>query len=88
MGTPQRKVVHLKPPIVEETKRPFRIWDAEKRRNVPHRCYITDRRALDSALLLTRWDSKVGETLEVYDVRGARFIGAFTRKANYIDFKS
>lgn len=72
-------------PVIKDTVRPFRIWNATDRRNEPHRCYATERRALDSALLLVRW-AKVGVSLEVYDARTAKWLGLYTRKVNSISF--
>ena len=70
---------------VEDTKRPFRIWDSVEKRDVAHRCYGTERRALDSALLIVRWE-RVGRTLEVYDIRTAKWIGTYTRRVDSITF--
>lgn len=72
-------------PIIEETQRPYRLWNSEERRDEPHRYYATERRALDSALLLVRW-AKVGVTLEVYDCRVGRCIGIYKRGVNSISF--
>lgn len=72
-------------PRDKETLRPFRIWDSQEKRNVPHRHYATLRRALDSALLLVRW-SKVGVTLEVYDLRTAKWLGTYARRVDSITF--
>jgi hypothetical protein len=74
-------------PQVKGAIRPFRIWDSKELRNVPHRCYSTERRALDGALLLVRW-SKVGLSLEVYDVNGGRWLGTYTRRVYSIAFQS
>jgi hypothetical protein len=82
------KLVHTRAspyPRDKETVRPFRIWDSQEKRNVPHRCYATLRRALDSALLLVRW-SKVGVTLEVYDLRTAKWLGTYARRVDSITF--
>jgi hypothetical protein len=75
----------LTAPVVADTKRAFRLCDTHKRSNVPHRFYATERRALDSALLLVRW-ARVGCTLEVYDARGMRFIAAYSRHIDSILF--
>lgn len=71
--------------VVEETKRPFRIWDSVEKREVPHRCYSSDRRALDQALLIVRWE-KVGRTLEVFDIRTGKWLGTYARGINSISF--
>jgi hypothetical protein len=72
-------------PMNTDTVRPFRIWDAKKKANVPHRCYATERAAMISALILTRW-AKVGETLEVHDISTGRLIGQYTRRVSSISF--
>jgi hypothetical protein len=69
------------------TVRPYRLWDASEKRNVPHRCYSTERRALDSALLLIRW-SAVSKSIEVYDITTARWLGTYTRRVDSIAFQS
>jgi len=82
------KLVHTKdryPDTVKDSVRPFRIWESQEKVNVPHRCYKTLRRALDSALLLVRW-SKVGVTLEVYDIRTAKWHGTYARRVDSITF--
>jgi hypothetical protein len=71
--------------IVEDTKRPFRIWDSTAKREVAHRCYATERRALDSALLIVRWE-KVGRTLEVFNIETGRWIGTYARRVDSIQF--
>jgi len=68
-----------------ETLRPFRIWDSNAKHDVVHRNYITERRALDTALLLVRWE-QVGATLEVYDIRTGRWLGTYKRGVNSIQF--
>jgi hypothetical protein len=73
------------PEAQPETQRPFRIWDSEEKHDVQYRYYITERRALDTALLLVRWE-KVGRTLEVYDVRTGRWLGTYKRGVNSIQF--
>lgn len=76
-------------PKVRDTVRPFRLWNpqANPPRNVPHRYYATERRALDAALLLVRWE-KVGTTFEVYDCRRQHFIASYSRRVNTIAFTS
>ena len=71
--------------VVTDTRRPFRIWDSVEKREVAHRCYATERRALDSALLIVRWE-KVGRTLEVFDITTGRWIGTYARRVDAITF--
>lgn len=71
--------------IVETTKRPFRIWDSGEKREVPYRNYATERRALDAALLIVRWE-KVGRTLEVFDITTGKWLGTYARRVDSISF--
>lgn len=48
-------------------KRPYRIWDAKKKRDVRYRYYVIKKNALDGALLEVRW-GKMGDSL----ARGVR----------------
>ena len=69
----------------EEAKRPFRLWDANKKRDVRYRYYAIKRNALDGALLEVRW-GKVGAALEVYDCRHGTLFGTFKRHPTTISF--
>ena len=73
-------------PIIKESVRPFRLWNPKTSSQVPHRCYSDERRAQDKALSIARWDLKVGESLEVIDVRGGKLLGVYTRRVHTIDF--
>lgn len=66
-------------------KRPFRIWDARGKKNLPHRCYATERNAMNACLIEIRW-SQVGETLEVYNAVTGKLSGQYTRKIASIAF--
>lgn len=70
-----------------EAKRPFRLWDATKRKNVPSRNYAESRRAHNAALIEIRW-AKVDHSLEVYDVRTHKLLGTYTRKVNSVLFQA
>ena len=67
-----------------ETVRPFRLWDAKHKRNVPHRCYMHLRNAHNGALLEVRW-SVVAASIEVYDIRTAALHGVYTRRIDGIE---
>jgi hypothetical protein len=73
--------------IIEETTRPFRLYDPSKVGYLPWRCYKYHRRAVIGALIEVKW-SKVGTTIEVIDVRNGRLIGSYTRKVNSVVFHS
>jgi hypothetical protein len=63
-----------------ETKRPFRLWDAIEKHDMPHRYYAIRQNALNGALLEAAW-AKVGTSIDVYDCRTAKHIATFTRKS-------
>jgi hypothetical protein len=54
-----------------EAARPFRLWDHQRKRNVPHRCFSTLEKARNAAIIHTAF-SKVGECFEVYDCRNQK----------------
>ena len=70
---------------VPDTSRPFRIWDSIRKRDVKYRYYSTEQNALNGALLLIKWVS-IQNTLEVYDIRTARWIATYQRKLHSITF--
>jgi hypothetical protein len=63
----------------EPTKRPFRLWDAINKHDMPHRYYVHEQNALNGALLEAAW-AHVGTSIEVYDCRTAKHLATFTRK--------
>jgi hypothetical protein len=63
----------------EPTKRPFRLWDAQAKHDMPHRYYTHKQNALNGGLLEAAW-ARAGTSIEVYDCRTARHIATFTRK--------
>ena len=67
----------------EAPKRPFRIWDADAKKDLPYRYYAIKANAHNAALIEVRW-SKVGVTLEVYDKRTAKLLGTYSRKLHTI----
>lgn len=69
----------------KETTRPFRIWDASKRKHLIGRNYAHLHKAHDGALLMARW-SRIDQALEVYDVRTGRLLGQYIRKEKSIGF--
>jgi hypothetical protein len=75
----------MKYPEVEETVRPFRLWDAVNKVNLAHRYYVHDRNAHLGALIEARW-AQVGTTIEVYNCLTGRMLGQYTRRIHSIDF--
>ena len=74
-------------PLVKESVRPFRMWNPQTKGQVPHRCYSDERRCHDKAMSIMRWDMKVGQSLEVIDVRYAKLLGTYTRRIDHIEFR-
>jgi hypothetical protein len=68
-----------------EVRRPFRIWNAVEKKHVPGRAYSHWRNAQDGALQIVRW-GKVGDAVEVYDVRTGKLIGQYVRKPTTVWF--
>lgn len=59
--------------------RPFRIWDENAKQPLPHRCYMSDRRAREKALTLLLW-LEVGNALTIYDERTGRVVRQFAKR--------
>ncbi len=59
--------------------RPFRLWDANKKVNVAHRCYTTSVNAENAALIMMRW-AKIGMSLEVYQITTGKLIAQYSRR--------
>lgn len=68
-----------------ETVRQFRIYDANNKKYLPHRCYSDARRASIGALIQVRWAS-VGVVYEVIDLRVGKMIGQYKRGVTAITF--
>ncbi len=64
----------------EPSKRPYRLWDAIAKHDMPHRYYAHQQNALNGALLEAAW-AKVGTSIDVYDCRTARHLATFSRKS-------
>ena len=73
---------------VEDTARPFRLWDTRELKNVPRRYYGDERRAINGALAISTWDLKVGRSIEVYDARTMRLCGVIVRRIDGLKFLS
>lgn len=68
-----------------EAQRPYRLWDAEAKRYIRYRCYTTEPRAHNAALIEVRWNP-VGTAVEVVDCRTGRLIGQYVHRVNGIDY--
>jgi len=65
--------------------RPFRIWDAVNKRDLPRRCYHDAKRAFSVALLLAPTFQR-GAKLEVYHASTGRLVGQVITRARGILF--
>ena len=72
-------------PKVEETKRPYRLWDAEAKEQMRWRYYSDPKRAHMGALIEARW-AKVGTTIKVFNAENGRLLGQYRRTANSVEF--
>jgi hypothetical protein len=64
------------PRKVPDTQRPFRWWNANEKKEVPHRYHLKELRSLQrcaEALFL----EKVGTVYEVMDIRTGRHVATF-----------
>ena len=68
---------------VEDTKRPFRIWEASSKTHPRGRNYVHREHALNAALVMVKW-ARPGEAFEVYDVRNGRLHAQYVRKPTSI----
>lgn len=69
------------PRKIKDTARPYRWWDANEKKEVIHRYYLKELRALQMcamALLLER----VGTVYEVMDIRTGRHVATFRVTVN------
>lgn len=62
-----------------EAKRPYRWWSAERKKNLPYRCFGDPVNAENGALIEARW-LRIGGAIEVYDARTMRVIRTYTAK--------
>lgn len=72
-------------PRVEDAKRPFKLYHAQRKRFFMWRYYSEKVNALRSALWVAKW-LKIGETVEVIDVRNGKLHGSYTRRVDSIEF--
>lgn len=72
-------------PRVPEASRPFRLWNAKKRKFFAFRNYSIKINAMKAALWLTKW-MDIGTTIEVVDVRNMALHGQYTRRLKNVEF--
>jgi hypothetical protein len=72
-------------PHIEETSRPYRIWDCKAKQDVRWKYYADPKRAVMGALLTAAW-GEVGIKLEVYDTTNGKCYGIIYRRVKSIDF--
>lgn len=68
-----------------DPKRPYRLWDAEKKQHLRWRYYASPKKAHMSALIEARW-AEVGTVIEVYDARNAALLGQYRRTPTSVAF--
>jgi hypothetical protein len=68
-----------------EAQRPYRLWDAKAKENLPHRYYSDSRKAHLGALIEARW-GRVGTTIEVYNCVNGGLLGQYTRTPTSVTF--
>ena len=66
-------------------KRPYRLWDEQKKKDFPYRCFAIERNAQNAALMQARW-MQVGASITVYDINDARVLGTYTRRVSSVTF--
>jgi hypothetical protein len=76
----------VKYPVSEETKRPYRLWNANDKCPIRWRYYSEPRRAHVGALIEARW-AKISVTIEVYNAINGRMLGQYTRRVNTVAFR-
>jgi len=72
-------------PREKTTVRPFRLWDANKRKCLPSRNYSDLRRCHMGALIEARW-AAVGTCIEVFDITKGKLKGQYIRRVNNVEF--
>jgi len=72
-------------PRNKDTVRPFRLWDAKAKKQMPHRFYLDLRRAHMGALIEARW-AEVGVCIEVFDITKGKLRGQYTRTRDSVQF--
>jgi hypothetical protein len=69
----------------EESKRPYRLWDANAKVQLRWRYYASPRNAHLGALIEARW-GKPGTAIEVFDMRGWKLLGQYRRTPTSVAF--
>jgi hypothetical protein len=72
-------------PRSELTARPYRLWDANAKKQMRWRYYSDPKRAHMGALVEARW-SKVGVCIEVFNANNGRLLGQYKRAIQTIEF--
>ena len=69
----------------EETKRPYRLWDAKAKKALPYRCYKILRNAQIGALVEAK-ESNPGVTIELLHISIGKMIGQYRRRVHDVFF--
>ena len=71
--------------VIKDTKRPFRLYNANSKTYLPWRNFKHAQRAHVGAMIDVRW-AHVGTVIEVIDVAHGRMVGQYKRGVNDIKF--
>jgi hypothetical protein len=61
------------------------LWDAKKKKHKTGCCYTHMRNAMNGAMIAVKW-GRVGDMIEVYDVRDGKLIAQYVRKPTTLWF--
>ena len=78
-----RKVDYIPDPSPEAV-RPFRLWNPQNNCYFAHRFYSNERRAIDHAYSILKWDLEIGQSVEVLDMRTAKWLATYTKRVKSI----
>jgi hypothetical protein len=67
-----------------ENRRPYRLYDATAKKNLPWRFYKHPHNAHNGAILEIWWAKKIGWTIEVINVDNGRMLAQYTRELKRI----
>ena len=70
---------------LRKAQKPFHIHDERAHLDLPWRCYLTEKRAIEKALVLM-YDLKTGDSYTVYNANSSRACMQVTRRISGFDF--
>lgn len=72
-------------PLSDGVTRPYRLWDAKRKKVVRYRYYSNYRNAHIAGFVEARF-ADPGEVFDVYDARSGRMLGQYIRLDHSVDF--